>query len=848
MAQRKTTFKQRLRKNDLKARHADSVRARKKNGTSKRNSNRDDNVLDGGRSMEELLADVVQGNCAASRDADLDPRALTNQLLALNAETGKTKLRDEIVAGEKGYLGDIAIAEDDEVRAQLLGTDTHINESQNKNKYKHKGGAYVFWQNMPVHELVLKALKDAKFAHPTPVQQEVLPTVVADRTKDLVVSAETGSGKTLVFAIPIIESILAQMKKKGIPMAAPEPAVVVAPLTKKEKATKKDLKKKAAAAKEEDAKDKKKKKRSGGKRGREAVDEDEEAENVEDDDEEDDDDSSSDEDGDDENAAAIKKTYRENILHSLIVSPTRELALQIKAAFELLVKYTTIKVGCIVGGMAQTKQQRILNRCPDVLICTPGRLWELVQLNEGCYLGHSISRRLHTVVLDEADKLLQGGRFEELKSILERIHSDVLPSGIIDGAKNKKDHYGKDREDGEADSDVDEGGEEGEWDPVKLRFIPKKKVASTLVKTSVGERKQKDEPRPMAFPDAPPKNHRVMSIVTSATLSLRTNYTKRDVKNKRQVIRTTNASTMNAVLNELNIRAKNANVFDLSPEEGVVASIDETYLRCPEKSKDLYLYYLLRTYKERTVVFVNAISMLRRLTKILGILGVPVVALHASMQQRQRLKFIDQFKKGDKMVLIATDIASRGLDVEGLKYVIHFQVPRSTDTYIHRCGRTARCGGTGTSIMMVDAEEHSAFKKLLQSLGRSQSSPMELFSLQPTVVHHMHKHVQLALQIDKLQLALDKSDASQRWLSQMSDAVDVDADEMQLDEEQRIENQQKRKAIKILTKRLHGLIQKDTSLKGGKGAFRTGAKAIGEQEATKKQRSRAERQANVRSR
>uniref|UniRef100_A0A0A9YKX1 ATP-dependent RNA helicase MAK5 n=1 Tax=Lygus hesperus TaxID=30085 RepID=A0A0A9YKX1_LYGHE len=140
------------------------------------------------------------------------------------------------------------------------------------------------------------------------------------------------------------------------------------------------------------------------------------------------------------------------------------------------------------------------------------------------------------------------------------------------------------------------------------------------------------------------------------------------------------------------------------------------------------------------------------------------------MQQRQRLKFIDKFKTGSIRVLIATDVASRGLDVDGLKYVVHYQVPRSTDAYIHRCGRTARCGGSGLSLLLVHATEHVSFRKLIESLSRPISS-METFALQPSVVHQLHTHLRIARQMDKLQKEVDKSRAANRWVTQTSAAA-----------------------------------------------------------------------------
>lgn len=857
------TFKQRIRKNDLKERHKSHADLRKRMRVSKKNNNRNDQYETSGRGMEELVNEVAEGSTIASRDV-LDPRSLAD-LLMTKGPDGKLALSSQPLAPNHPHaLSDPARPiDDDEVRRRFASTSN--DDSANPNRYKHKGSPFVFWNNLGLHEAIVRALRDMKFTHPTPVQEQTLPTVL-DRqknqiVKDNVVSAETGSGKTLVFAIPIIEALLAEMTKQGEEILTPEGKI---PYTKKvsQAQAKPNLADDQMSEEEEEDED--------AEEGEEEIEEE-----MEENDEVLDEDSEIEEtkakasnkgkfrkgeaskrnrtaesdDDDGEVIKTVKKPFAapeivaKTIMHSLIISPTRELALQIKACMELLCKYTMIRIGCVVGGMAPAKQQRVLNKHPHILICTPGRLWELTQKNEGCYLGHSISRRLHYVVLDEADKLLQGGRFQELKSILERVHSDMLPAGLGDSAMNKRDHYGAETEQVTEEGSDSDGMEieEGEWDEATQKFISKKKYKA-LNTTEVVVKKNKDSAKLMPFPDPPGKNHRVASFVTSATLSLQTNYTKRDLKGKKQVIRTANASTMNSVLHELGIKQKYANIFDLAPETGVVAKIHETYLRCPEKAKDLYLYYFLRTYKDKTIVFVNAISMLRRLTKILEILGIPCVGLHAAMQQRQRLKFVDRFTKGDKQVLVATDIASRGLDVQGLRYVVHYQLPRSTDAYIHRCGRTARCGGTGLSLMMVDATEHTAFKKLHESLGRTQSQPMEVFALDPTVVHHLHPHLTVALQIDKLTREISKATANENWLQNMTSTAELDAGEMMLDEETKIEHQAKLKAIRVLKKRLEQMGKKDTGHRGGKGAFRTGAKAIGMKEATQKMKERADRQ------
>lgn len=847
MTTKKTTFKQRIRRNDLKQRNEVSRDLKKRMRIQNRNHNRFDGVHQSGRSMEELVHEVQEtGGAIAARDSDLDPRSLADLLKAVDPTTGKKKL---VAAVDKSHPAALPELTEEELTAvRMLNRKETDNQGTNRNRYKHRGAAHLFWERVGLHPLLLEALKTIKFTHPTPVQEEVLPTVLnysedksasskkkkdssdkkRDRaepmqtlTKDVVVSAETGSGKTLVFALPILNQILLQLEAENPEaFASCSAAVSSAPSADDESLESRPVEK---LKKENPTKDKQKKRRTEDSHNEEKV---------------------SAPLGDSKQSGASTR-----IMHTLIVSPTRELALQIKAAMEQLTQHARqVRIGCVVGGMAPEKQQRVLNRAPHVLICTPGRLWDLLQYNEGCYLGHSISRRLKFVILDEADKLLQSGRFQELKNILERIHCDVLPAGPGQRVRDENENETLRFDDETGDADTEESLEAGRWDEKKKKFVPfttaemEAMKAKSKSKTNVcsGAVVAKDRPRPMVMPPPPAEGHRVVTFVTSATLSLQTNYQRKDFKGSKSIIRTTNASTMRAVLHELCIREKDAHVFNMSPDAGVVAKINETFLRCPEESKDLYLYYFLRTYKERTIIFVNAISMLRRLTHILEVLGIPVVGLHASMQQRQRLKFIERFRTGEKRVLVATDIASRGIDIEGLRYVLHYQVPRSTDAYIHRCGRTARCGGTGLSVLMVNPSEYVSFKKLLQSLGRSEKS-METFSLEPTVVHHLNPHLQVALQIDKLQREIGKTSAGARWVKRMSDEAEVDADDM-VDEQKLGENTEKQKVIRVLKKRLEQMTKKDMGHFGGKGAFRSGAKALGSIEAMGKLRQRADRQ------
>lgn len=958
MSKKQTTFKQRIRRNDLKTRNKTASGLRKRMGVTRRTHNKYDRVDNNSRTMEELVSDISDGTAMPTQEFGLDPRSLTDLLMQPRAVAGTTtattttatainstpttslrarpQLMTELPADHPLAAADTRAIEE----AERLRRDEQASLSaqhSNKNKYRHAGQPYLFWERVGLHLSIVKALRSLRFTHPTPVQQEVLTHIMdpdagaanpankaraeeeeedgaggaagkskkrrksgasgalVNSQRDVLVSAETGSGKTLVFAMPVVNELLrrldAQAKAAGKVIWVPEDIKAkVAALDAEDDDDEdgEEKKEKAEAEVTEDGKQKKTKKptkeakaakgKKGAKRGRDSTD--------------------SGSGGKLSSRPAMKKKaqttstisalqqrraptddptiyvedFDARLMHTLIVSPTRELAIQINDAFSSLTKFCPhVNIGCIVGGMAQEKQQRVLNRHPHILICTPGRLWDLVEKNEGCYLGHSISRRLSYIVLDEADKLLQSGRFEQLKSMLERIHSDILPAGFI-----------QDREDGAEVGEMEL--ESGRWDDTKQMFVPytkeekaamaagkkpakgsssKKKASMTDDEDDEENGKEdedeeeeaeeeegaavakkgrrKDQPRPIPMPPAPVESHRVITYVTSATLSLQSNYERKDLKADKKIIKTTHADTMGKVLQDLSIKPSNANVFALTTQSDVATKITETYLRCPDKSKDLYLYYFLRTYQDdRTIIFVNAISMLRRLVKVLECLGIAAVGLHASMQQRQRLKFIERFKSGSTKVLIATDVASRGIDIDGLKYVLHHQVPRTTDAYIHRCGRTARCGGTGLSVLMVNPEEHISFRKLVESLGRKEAD-VEVFALQPTVVHQLSSHLRIGLQIDKLQLEISKSQASDRWVDKMNKAAELDVDDMK-DQETAELNRQKLKAIKILRRELELLQKKFNGSFGGKGAFRTGAEAVGARMAEDKLRSRADRQ------
>ena len=150
----------------------------------------------------------------------------------------------------------------------------------------------------------------------------------------------------------------------------------------------------------------------------------------------------------------------------------------------------------------------------------------------------------------------------------------------------------------------------------------------------------------------------------------------------------------------------------------VPSSITETFLKCTEETKDAYLWHLLQQKAtQKIIVFVQAIATLRRLVPLLQLMGLTgVQGLHAQLQQRQRLKIMDRFRSATAGVLIASDVAGRGLDFPDVDCVIQYNVARARDDYVHRSGRTGRAGRTGECITLISPKEDRAWQSLQHQL------------------------------------------------------------------------------------------------------------------------------------
>lgn len=216
--------------------------------------------------------------------------------------------------------------------------------------------------------------------------------------------------------------------------------------------------------------------------------------------------------------------------------------------------------------------------------------------------------------------------------------------------------------------------------------------------------------------------------------------------------------------------------------------------------KDLYLYTLLLYHpSQRILIFTNSIHSVRRLTPLLQNLNLPTQALHSQMLQKARLRAIERFSSSASStassILVATDVAARGLDIPAVQLVIHYHLPRTASTYVHRSGRTARAQASGSSILLCAPEEVVPTRRLVAKVhaqnaitaeanGAGRSSQLSKYymrslDLDRRIVARLKSRVTLAKRIADSMLAKEKKHHEDDWVrtAAMELGVDYDSDE-----------------------------------------------------------------------
>jgi ATP-dependent RNA helicase RhlE len=386
------------------------------------------------------------------------------------------------------------------------------------------------FKDLQLNRPILRAIAEAGYDNPTLVQEKTIPLVL--KKKDVIVSAQTGTGKTAAFALPIIQSLF-----------------------------------------------------------------------------------------DRQNASKKGKKIK-----ALIISPTRELALQIAKNFETYSTYTNLRNTVVFGGTSIEPQKDILKKGVDILIATPGRLLDLHK-QDIINLDY-----VETLVLDEADLMLDMGFIDDVKKI-ERLCPDekqiLLFSATI---------------------------------PYKVE-----QLAKTILKSP--ER------------------------------------------------------------------------IEVAPNSSTSKNVNQLLYYVPKRNKiELCLHLLRNTIKGNIIIFRRTKFGVDKLEKTLIKNGYQVDSIHGDKTQNLRQEALNKFKKGDINILIATDVAARGIDINDLDAVVNFDLPNVPETYVHRIGRTARAGKSGMAYSFCSADE-KAYVITIQQLIQLQIDIIEdhPYPLDPKAKKEIHK-------------------------------------------------------------------------------------------------------------
>jgi ATP-dependent RNA helicase RhlE len=288
----------------------------------------------------------------------------------------------------------------------------------------------------------------------------------------------------------------------------------------------------------------------------------------------------------------------------LILAPTRELCGQIEDDVQGFTYHTDLTSVAVYGGVPMDAQERALKSGVDIVVATPGRLMDHMRN------GAVAFAKLDTLVLDEADRMMDMGFWPDVRRIVN------------------------------------------------------------------------------ALPDAAARQ----TLLFSATMP-------------------------DEVMTLADEVVRDAKFVQIGSAGGPAKSITHTVENVPAGQKAEWLAKFLRRTDGPVLVFVRTKSGAERLARRLAASGLKAAALHADRTQAQRTHAVEGFRSGRYRVLVATDVAARGLDIDGITHVVNYEVPSNRETYVHRVGRTGRAEATGTALTLVAPEELRALQALQKSFG-----------------------------------------------------------------------------------------------------------------------------------
>ncbi|KAG5358569.1 ATP-dependent RNA helicase MAK5 [Yarrowia sp. B02] len=537
---------------------------------------------------------------------------------------------------------------------------------------------------------LIQGLYALGYKSPTEIQKKSIPPILAG--DDVIGKASTGSGKTLAYGLPILHRFL-QAEKSGKKEEVVEEEAE--PKPKKAKTEKKTEK----AEEAEDPKEKYDMYDEAQKPRFDLSDRPDELPKL--------DKEREDRENEVELDAEAEKVERDMSAvippQAIVFAPTRELAHQITDHLNAVSQFCPIsgpRVMALTGGLSIMKQRRLMKWNPAIVVATPGRFHEFITDTDGMV---EVFKRTNTVVMDEADRMLQDGHYEDLDKALD--------------------------------------------------LIGRGKVAKR------------------------------QTCVFSATFQKSLMF-KLDKKRKQKTGLATDQETIRFLVSKMKFRQFHPTFVDANPAEVVARQVLESIVECGAMEKDQYLYYFLLTYPGKSIIFVNSIDSVKRLTPMLQNLQLPAVQLHSNMIQKARMRSLERFRDNENGILIATDVAARGLDIPNVHHVVHYHLPRTADVYVHRSGRTARAGNEGVSVLLCSPDEASGpLRKLRAALSRDNAlAKLKPLTLNYDVLAQIKPRVELAKELADSVLDSAQVGKQDSWLKEAADDLGVDFSDFENDE------------------------------------------------------------------
>lgn len=568
------------------------------------------------------------------------------------------------------------------------------------------------WQDFGLSDSIIRALEDNEFHHPLPIQVQSMNAAIVN-DKHILGAAQTGSGKTLAYSIPMINNIL---KNRTNPCL--------------------NLKKRLV---------------SKFRNEQDFEINDGDLVTVEE--------------------IIIDPDHTIGITESewscpeaIVLVPTRELAVQVKEEIDKICKYTNIRTCCLVGGLSQAKQTRVLNKYkPQILIATPGRLYDMVENGGVNHVDkHSIAC-IRTLVVDEGDRMMQKGHFNEMIKLID----------IIKDSKKYRD----------------------------IEFIFRVYLFSAT----------------LIFIHELPERYRCdldKKKVNFSQIKGSKNSNNQEINKKGKI---------NQMLSILGIDKEDTSIIDINSAKTYgrpdSRQLKEYKIHCTTEEKDLYLYYFLTHNKDkRAIIFCNSKTCLRRLSNILKYLGIQSLKLYADMDQKKRLSSLETFRTSNKHVLVATDVAARGLDIKDLDCVVHYQVPKICESYIHRSGRTARLNKLGICLTLCEPKEITLYKRLCNTINSGKEFPD--YDVDINIKRTLKQRVDLAQQCDIIDHRLRNGKSDHDWFSKAAKECDIELDEEdfrrihkgKLRNQNEMDNAADRRRLAVMQKKLNGLLKRKVNI------------------------------------